>query len=178
MSGPTNTSRPLGSEARFPLARKFAWWLSRCVIPTMPSRAVKILQEPGGVLKLGLLLAVDVAGPVRAVAVEADGRWHVALWPVSGSLIRLPDYADLVAHYLHLHVLHRTPPWRIVWWCADAATPIPAIRFRLMMASAGRYAYEYPILAEPVGVPAALIAKLQQAAAAGYLVGQKPGATP
>ncbi|WP_137803356.1 hypothetical protein [Caulobacter sp. 3R27C2-B] len=178
MSGPTNTPRPLGREAHYPFARKLGWRLNRFLFPPLPNGSVKILEEPGGVLKLGLLLAVDVAGPVRAVAVEADGRWHVALWPVSGSLIRLPDYADLVAHYLHLHVLHRTPPWRIVWWCADAATPIPAIRFRLMMASAGRYAYEYPILAEPVGVPAALIAKLQQAAAAGYLVGQKPGATP
>jgi hypothetical protein len=178
MSCPTDTPRPMGGEARYPFARKLAWWLSWCFIPPLPSSSVKILQEPGSVLKLGLLLAVDVAGPVRVVAAESNGHWHVALWPVSGSLIRLPDYADLVAHYFHLNVLHRTPPWRITWWCADTAKPLPGISHRLIMASAGRYAYEYPILAEPVGVPAALIAKLQQAAAAGYLVGQKPGAMP
>ena len=162
----------------FSPASRLAWRLSRFLFPPLPSGNIRILEEPGGALKVGLLLSVDVAGALRLVAVEADGLWHVLFWPVPGSAIRLPDHADLVARYIHKCVLHRVPPWRITWWMSDSSTPLPAVRYRLTMPSAGRFDYEYPTLAAPDGVPAALVAKLQQAAATGYLVGQKLGAMP
>lgn len=178
MSGPTNTPRPLGREDRYSFARKLGWRLNRFLFPPLPSGSVKILEEPGGVLKFGLLLSVNVAGPVRLVAVETDGLWHVLLWPVAGSAIRLPDHADLVARRIHMSVLHRVPPWRITWWVSDGSTPLPAIRHRLLMPWIGRYSYEYPILLDPAGAPAALLAKLQSAAVAGHFAGSTRRAEP
>lgn len=159
-------------------SRRLAWRLNRFLFPPLPSGNVRILEEPGGALKVGLLLSVDVAGSVRVVAVEADGRWHIALWPVTGSAITLPDYADLVVRAVHLNVLHRVPPWRITWWLADASATLPNIRNRLSMRSAGRFDYDYPSLEDPASVPVALIAKLQRAALTGHLGRAEQGAEP